>query len=156
MGASLAQRAATADRRRKAIALRLAGAQYEQIAEQLGYADRGAAYNDIRRSLEQNLKEGSADGETLRELNRLRMERLIVASWSAATNGDQKAIETTRRLIESLNKMYGIGTTMRVEHITIDAVDAEIARLQEKLADNDRRLGNVPVGEASTPSRIEA
>lgn len=144
MGTSLAQQAYTADRRRKAIALRLAGAQYEQIAEQLGYANRQAAREDIRRSLEQNLKEGSADGETLRELNRLRMERLLVVAWNQAMNGDQKAMETARRLIESINKMYGIGTTLRVEHITIDQVDAEIAALQERLADNDRRLGGVP------------
>ena len=156
MGASLAQRAFTADRRRKAIALRLAGAQYEQIAEQLGYADRAAAYNDIKRSLEQNIKEGSADAETLRELNRLRMERLLVVAWGQAMAGDQKAMETSRRLLESMNRMYGIGTTMRVEHITIDAVDAEIARLQEKLADNDRRLGVLPAGTAPVASGVEA
>lgn len=150
MGASLAQRAFTADRRRKAIALRLAGAQYDHIAEQLGYTDRAAAYNDIRRSLEQNLKEGSADGETLRELNRLRMERLLVVAWNQAMTGDNKAMETARRLIESINKMYGIGTTLRVEHITIDQVDAEIAALQERLAENDRRLGGVPAQPPAT------
>ena len=149
MATSLAQRAFTADRRRKAIQLRLAGAQYEQIAEQLGYSDRAAAYTDIKRSLEQNLKEGTADGETLRELNRLRMERLLVVAWNQAMTGDNKAMETARRLIESINKMYGIGTTLRVEHITIDQVDAEIAALQERLAENDRRLGGVP---ASTPA----
>lgn len=156
MSASLAQRALTAERRRKAIALRLAGAQYEQIAEQLGYADRGSAAKDIQRCLEQNIKEGSSDAETLRELNRLRMERLMVVAWQQAMNGDQKAMETTRRLIESMNRMYGIGTTMRVEHITIDAVDAEIARLQEKLADNDRRLGVLPAGTPATVAGVEA
>lgn len=156
MSASLAQRAFTADRRRKAIALRLAGAQYEQIAEQLGYNDRAHAYNDIKRSLEQNIKEGSADAETLRELNRLRMERLLVVAWGQAMAGDQKAMETSRRLLESMNRMYGIGTTMRVEHITIDAVDAEIARLQEKLADNDRRLGVLPAGTAPVVAGVEA
>lgn len=156
MSASLAQRAFTADRRRKAIALRLAGAQYEQIAEQLGYNDRAHAYNDIKRSLEQNIKEGSADAETLRELNRLRMERLLVVAWGQAMTGDQKAMETSRRLLESMNRMYGIGTTMRVEHITIDAVDAEIARLQEKLADNDRRLGELPSSTAPVVAGVEA
>ena len=156
MPTSLAQRAATAERRRKAIALRLAGAQYEQIAEQLGYANRQAAREDIRRSLEQNIKEGSADGETLRELNRLRMERLLVVAWQQAMNGDSKAMEAARRMIESMNRMYGIGTTMRVEHITIDAVDAEIARLQEKLADNDRRLGNLPAGTSPAVAGVEA
>lgn len=144
MPASLAQRAATAERRKKAINLALLGASWDQIAEQLGYADRGSAHKDVQRSLEQNLKEGSANGELLRELNRLRLERLLLVALKDALAGDIKAVEASRRLIESINKMYNIGTTMRVEHITIDQVDAEIAALQERLAENDRRLGNVP------------
>lgn len=144
----MAQRAFTADRRRKAVALALAGAGWDQIAEQLDYASRGAAHTDINRFLEQNIKEGSANAEILRELNRLRLERLLVVATRDAMTGDMKAVEASRRLVETINKMYGIGTTMRVEHITIDAVDAEIARLQEKLADNDRRLGVLPAGTA--------
>lgn len=145
MPASLAQRAATAERRKKAIQLALAGVNWDGISEQLGYADRGSAHKDITRFLQQNLKEGSANGEILRELNRLRLERLLVATWANAATGDLKAVDTARRLIESMNKMYNIGTTMRVEHITIDQVDAEIAALQERLAENDRRLGNLPI-----------
>ena len=163
MSASKAQRAFTADRRNKAIQMRLAGADWDRIADALDYASRGAACADVTRALEANIKEGAANSELLRETNRLRMERLLVTTWQAATTighdkdgnpvpPDPRYVDQCRKLIESMGKMYGIGTTMRIEHITVDQVDAEIARLTERMAENARRLASQSGQPGTTPA----
>lgn len=74
MPASKAQRAATAARRSKAIALRMAGRGYQQIADELGYASAGAAYTDITRALETNVAEQRRAVDLYREEELLRLD----------------------------------------------------------------------------------
>ncbi len=51
-GTTLAKRAEVADRRKQAILLALDGRSWDQIAAELGYSSRGAAYKDIQRAME--------------------------------------------------------------------------------------------------------
>src|SRR3546814_14889797 len=81
MPASKAQQAATAERRKKAIALKLAGLDYQAIADQLGYADRAAAYVDIDRALKRNLAEEAEKVELLRHVAVQKLNRLQAAVW---------------------------------------------------------------------------
>lgn len=137
MPASKAQRAATAQRRAQAIALRLAGMDYQTIAERLGYADRGAASKDVYRALEANLEAEAAAAATLRELEVQRLDRMQAAAWAKAAKGDLKAIETVLKIIDRRARLLGLDRPARTEitgadggPLQIEAVDlAELERL---------------------------
>ncbi|MFF4409825.1 hypothetical protein [Streptomyces sp. NPDC001404] len=137
MPASKAQRAATAQRRAQAIALRLAGMDYQTISERLGYADRGAASKDVHRALESALEAESAAAETLRELEVQRLDRMQAAAWAKAAKGDLKAIETVLKVIDRRARLLGLDKPARTEltgadggPLQVEAVDfAELERL---------------------------
>jgi len=115
MPASKAQRAKTAQRRAQAIALRLAGASYEQIAQQLGYASRSAAYTDIDRALRKGLAEQERDGALLRQQELERLDRLQAGIWPRAISGDYRAADTALRIIDRRCKLLGLDAPQRVE-----------------------------------------
>lgn len=107
MGASKAQRAATADRRNRAIKLRLAGAEWQAIADQLGYADKGAACKDVTRALDRHLVAQRVSSETLRNLELDRLDRLQLGLWTAATAGDHKTADTVLRIMDRRARWAG-------------------------------------------------
>lgn len=115
MPASKAQRAKTADRRGKAIALRLAGMDWQTIADRLDYSSRAAACVDVNRALEANLAEQSQAADTLRETETLRLDRLQAAAWPSAVKGDLKAIETVLKVIDRRVKLQGLDMPLRAE-----------------------------------------
>lgn len=133
-GATKAQRAATAERRSKAIAMKLAGATYEQIATALKYAGRGAACTDVHRALEQSLAEVHRDGEVLRHELVLQLEQVKRAMWPAMLKGDTKAAGEVIRAIDRIAKLMGADAPTRVEVVTMGAIEAEIAKLEAELA----------------------
>lgn len=138
MPASKAQRAATAERRTKAVAMRLAGVDYEAIATRLGYAGRAAAYVDITRALEANLAEQHRSADLLRQEELDRLNRLQAGVWADATRGDTRSADTALRIIDRRCKLLGLDAPQRHEVITIDAVEAEIRKLAAELgADAD-------------------
>ena len=133
MPPSKAQRAKTAARRNQAIALRLAGASWDDIARQLGYASRGAACTDVTRALEQYVTEGRVSAEVLREQELRRLDRLQATLWPQALQGDTKVIETVLRIIDRRCRILGLNAPERHEVVTLDAVEAEIRRLSAEL-----------------------
>ncbi|MFD7922531.1 hypothetical protein ACFV3R_25305 [Streptomyces sp. NPDC059740] len=115
MPASKAKQAQTAKRRADAIRLRLAGMDYETIAERLGYASRGAASKDLCRAFDAFRAEEEAAVETWREIEAQRLDRLQAAAWPAAAKGDLKAIETVLKVIAQRCKLLGLDAPVRTE-----------------------------------------
>lgn len=105
-------RAEVAERRGKALALRVAGVHWQQIADQLGHKTAGAAAQDVSRALEARRAEmnGPPDDFTALELERLEaMER---AAWTvlrrrSAQGGDEvlEAIDRLVRISESRRRL---------------------------------------------------
>lgn len=156
MPASKAQRAATAKRRTEAVNMRIAGADFETIAEALGYADRAAAHKDITRALEAAALEQAAAVEVHRAEEIRRLEALLVEAWAVlkrdhvtvshgriVVDDDGKpilddgptlsAIDRILKIQERKAKFLGLDAPQRHEVVTVDAVDAEIARLTAEL-----------------------
>lgn len=139
MPASKAQQAATADRRAKAIALHLAGMDWQAIADQLGYASRGAAHTDVTRALKANLTAEAEQVEEMRYTVSLRLERLQAAMWPKAVKGDTKAADTCLKLIQQWCKIHGIEapTQIALQHrldlesqLVADALTAALDALE--------------------------
>lgn len=115
MPPSKAQRALTAERRTKAIQLRLAGADWTQIADTLGYADRAAACKDVTRALESHIAAQNSTAEVLRETELQRLDRLQRGLWPAAVAGDTRSADTVLRVIDRRMKLLGLDVPPDVE-----------------------------------------
>jgi hypothetical protein len=139
MPASKAQRAATAERRGKAVAMKIAGLDFETIAKRLGYASRGAACTDIDRALAANIAEQNQQAAELRELEILRLDRLQAAAWTAAVGGDLRAIETVLKVIDRRARLNGLDGSVKVDMQVTETTQADLA-LQEMIREAEARL----------------
>jgi len=113
MGASKARRTATAERRAKAIGLRLAGRDWESIAAALGYASRGAACTDVTRALASNLADVAAGAADLRALEAARLDTLQEAIWPEGLAGNLQAAHMILRLMERRARLLGLDAPVR-------------------------------------------
>jgi hypothetical protein len=146
--ASAAKRAEVAARRTQAIRLRIAGADWQVIADSLGYRTRGAACQDVTRAMEANVAAEAQAVEVLRQLQVDRQDRLIRALWPAATGGaldpedeagkrylppDPQAAEIVRKLVADQVKTLGVAALPRMD-LSLDSIDEQIARLNAQMA----------------------
>ncbi|MEU7170327.1 hypothetical protein ABZ949_02400 [Micromonospora tulbaghiae] len=167
MPASRAKRAQVANRRAEAVNMRMAGASYQHIADTLGYNSRGAACQDVSRALEAAIAEQTRTAEVYREEELQRLDLLLAEAWRVMKRAhvtvshgrvirdddtDEPllddgpvlaAIDRVLKIQERRAKLLGLDAPTKVEAITIDALDAEIAKLSAEL-DKDPR-GSVPV-----------
>ncbi|WP_431728594.1 hypothetical protein [Verrucosispora sp. TAA-831] len=150
MPASRAQRAATADRRSKAIAMRLAGLDYPTIADRLGYADRAAAHKDITRAMEAAVQEMSRNADVLLQLELTRLDRLQAGVWAAAAAGDIRAGHLALAIIDRRCKLLKLDPAIRHEVVTLGAIEQEIERLSQELAELDSGQADEAAGAASS------
>ncbi|MFI5831077.1 hypothetical protein ACIA6C_28150 [Streptomyces sp. NPDC051578] len=133
MVASKAQQAATAERRSKAIRLKIQGKTYTEIAELLGYDSKASACTDIKRALEKHVVEEGLAVEAWRELELARLDVLQQAIWPEAMEGSPRAIETALKILDRRAKLLGLDSAVKLEVLTIDALDAQIQRLEAEL-----------------------
>lgn len=115
MPPSKAQKAVTAKRRAQAITLRLAGMDFDTIAERLDYSSRGAATKDFWRAVEANRLEEAQAVENLREVEGTRLDRLQAAVWAKAVQGDLKAVETVLKVIAQRSRLFGLDAAIKAE-----------------------------------------
>lgn len=97
---------------KRTLDLRRAGATYQEIADELGYKNRGTAYKALRRALGRTLQD-SADN--LRELEAARLDQLQLGSWKAAMRGDPKAVANVLRVMERRAKLLGLDAPAKTE-----------------------------------------
>lgn len=116
MPASKAQQAAAADKRRKAIALRLAGLPWDEIADQTGYATAGAACTAVTEALKKNQRELGAAAEELRDAEVARLDRLMAAHWPKALKGDPRSSDIVLKCVAQRSKLLGVEAPAKVEH----------------------------------------
>lgn len=136
MPASKAQQAAVAERRSKAIAMRLAGADWDVITERLGYKDRNTACKDIRRALAAHRKEEAAQVEELRQVEALRLDRLQAAHWPKALKGDKPSSEIVLKCIAQRARLQGAEAPARVS-VEAQQLGTEILALLTQAGQGD-------------------
>lgn len=103
------------ERERQAVALRLAGASYPEIARQVGYRGPSAAYQAVHRGIASPAAE---DVEEYRELQRQRLERLFLAWWQKAIGSqtaggvrvepDEAAANMVLKIHDRLTRILGL------------------------------------------------
>lgn len=89
----------------KALELRKAGATYEMIAQQLGYASKSSAFTAVSRLMNKSRREG---GKEAFEMELRRLDDLLMSVWPAARQGELSAIDRALRIMERRAKLMGL------------------------------------------------
>ncbi|HEY6414822.1 MAG TPA: hypothetical protein VIX41_01250 [Acidimicrobiales bacterium] len=132
-----------------ALALRLAGAGYDEVADALGIASAAEAREQAETALAARAWGDHLGREKMRAENGARIERLLRAVWPKATNAEHPeqlpAVRVARELIDRLARLYGLDapaeviihspTTAEIEAWVAKVVTVESAALAALEAD---------------------
>src|SRR3990172_8486749 len=122
-----------AQKRRRALELRMAGNIYEDIAQAVGYKSRSAAKNAIKSALRAIDREPAADVKAL-ELERL--DKILTALWGLVGTGDVQAIDRVIRVMHQRAQYLGLYAPKQLEHSGPDGGPIQFAQLSEKELDD--------------------
>ena len=127
----------TWDRERQVIELRRAGLTFDVIAQQVGYSNASGAHHAYRRALQRTLNEAGVDEMRQTELDRL--DRLQRFAWTAAAQGDLKAIDAVLRIMQRRARLLGLDAPARVQQeVTVWTGDSDLDReIQQLIAQLD-------------------
>jgi hypothetical protein len=126
-------RADVATRRKTAIALKLAGATWEQVAEQCGYAGAGAANADIGKFRKQQNLVAAANFEELRAQENERYDRLQMAYWPKALQGDKDAALIVLKIFDRRANTNGLNAPKDINLQLAARIDVEAAAVVDAI-----------------------
>ena len=98
-------RALAAARRVTAVELKTAGLTYEQIATELGYANRGTVHHVVSQALTTQTVEAVAQ---LRNMEVARLDMLQFGVWQRAMEGDVPSAAVAIRVIQERCRLLGL------------------------------------------------
>jgi hypothetical protein len=98
-------RALAAARHARAIQLATDGRTYQEIADELGYANRGTVHHIVHQALAGDRQLAVEDHE---ELEMARLDALQVALWDKAHAGDLHACREVRAIIMARVRLLGL------------------------------------------------
>lgn len=101
-------RLAARTRESQAFELRLAGLSFEQIAVQVGYTNRGTAYQAIRRVLVQYQSRLTQHAEELRLLEDARYDEMLRILHPMILKGDLGAMDRALRISQARRQLWGL------------------------------------------------
>jgi len=90
----------------------MSGATLQHVADRLGYSSRQAAWKAITSLLERQERKASVEW---RAFHLARLERLLLAVWKDALDGDDRAGQQALRVVQEIGKTTGVRGPMRVE-----------------------------------------
>ena len=136
-----------------ALALRLAGAGYDEIADALGLTSSAVARENVEVALEARAWDDLAGRERMRSEAGARIERLLRSVWGKATNPDDAehlpAVKVARELIDRYVRLYGLDapTEVIVHNPTVSEIDTWVAAVISS-GSADLRAMEAPVTQA--------
>lgn len=98
----------------RAFELFSAGATYEQIAQQVPYASRGAAHRAVQRALSRVEVNNVSD---MRKVENRRLDTLLMAVWADARRGKIPAVVAALRIMDRRARLNGLDrpTVLQIE-----------------------------------------
>jgi hypothetical protein len=146
--------ASNATRDAEALACRAQGWNYDRIATEMGYANRSGAYKAVERAIAASVRETTDAAKILliADLNEAKREAWAVLrrSHPVISNGRLfedieddgpvlAAIDRITRIDQEMAKILGAYAPVKSEVVTLDAVEAEIRKLEAELGRNAGR-----------------
>ena len=96
-------------RKARAVELALTGMPYDDIAAEVGYANRGTAWRAVQRALRDRAFEAV---DEYREMELSRLDALQSACWEHALDGDLRAVEAVLRVMQQRARLLGLDNHM--------------------------------------------
>lgn len=129
------------ERQRRALELRKAGATYQAIADQLGYAGSHSARKAVLTAFEDIPREAAGEVRTLQVE---RLHHMLVRIWTDVQNGEYRAMDLALRIMDQLNRLQGVEapttTEVNVMHkgavLVIDGNQEDYIAGLQKMAQN--------------------
>lgn len=138
--AKMAKRQAIIARRESVYKLRVAGAHFSAIAQQLGISTF-TAFNDWKHTMESAAAYRIKKVSEYRELIFTRHERLLMAVWPGAMTGDPDSLEQAVAILKEQAKLTGAYMPVKVASTTPDGSKwAPISLAIEKLSTEELLL----------------
>lgn len=135
-----ARAARLTERRSRVLVLRKAGATFREIAKTLkeeGGVSTGfneaMAYTDYRFEMDRLAAANQETAEELRNLEELRLDRMLAALDEDVEKGDPVAINAALRIMERRAKLRGLDAPAKVEATGKDGAPLETAPIVVKL-----------------------
>lgn len=107
-----ARRVKTAEMRRKALDLRIAGATYEQIADGLGVS-APTAWGHVQAALAESRKTTAETADKVRAMELRRLDAIVVGLWPRRT--DPRTADTILRAMDRRASLEGLDEAKRLE-----------------------------------------
>ena len=141
-------------RSNRALELRMAGATWQQVADQMGYKQKSSAQQAVRRAIERETERVADVRESYRTMQLLRIERSIRAIWPQVLQGDLFAIDRELKLMERQAKLLGLDapTTITITDDTKSELTQLITDLEQVLIPGEVVANVYPTG-GDTPAR---
>lgn len=124
---ALSRAMSTAERTRRAMALKLAGASYSQIAQQLGYHDASGARKAVQRGMKNAMHETAGE---LKKIHYGRLEHMLMLLWPEVNQRDLPAMSAALAVMDRMEKLYGLNEAQKL--------DVGVGRETVILADGDK------------------
>ena len=142
---STEQKLEIAERRKRALDLRLAGVSYRAIAKQEGVS-HGTIISDVQSALAEIPRQSA---EELRQTETERLDQLQRAVWPEALKGNLGAVDKAVKIIDRRARLLGLDAPQQVQvssDVDLDATAAKILQAAE-LAFNAGRAGTLDEGD---------
>lgn len=150
----------------RALELRRRGLNYSQVAAEMGYRSQSSAYEAVQRALADSAREPADEvrrieaerlDELTRHLNRVLVTRhyTVTQSGKIVTHPETglpllddgpviQAVAGLVRIAERRAKLLGLDAPTKHEVITMDAIEAEIRKLEAQVGDAGRAEAGAP------------
>jgi hypothetical protein len=113
---------ALAEKERRVVELRTAGVEFEDIARDVGFMNRGSAYLCFQRALKRIPAQAV---EEYRETNRLRLELLWRAIFNKASAGQLFAVDRALAILKQESELLGLDAPTRIDMTVVAQQTAE-------------------------------
>ena len=101
------------EKQKQALALALAGVDYQTIAEKVGYNSRQAAWKAVKSALNKTIK---AAAEDVKQMQISRLDTMLKAIWASVVAGNLGVIDRALRLEERRARLLGLDAPIKQEH----------------------------------------
>ena len=108
-------KALAAARGARSVELRMQGWTNQAIADELGYANRGAVYETVSKALASQQVEAV---ESMRELETARLDALQCGIWDRTMSGEVAAVQAALRIIVARCRLLGLDSISLIEEPT--------------------------------------
>ena len=101
-----------AERTRRAMSLKLAGASYSQIAMNLGYHDASGARKAVQRGMKNALHETSSE---LKKIHYGRLEHMLMLLWPDVNTRDLSSMSAALAVMDRMERLYGLNAAEKID-----------------------------------------